>query len=519
MKFNKAVLLGYVVTSLSYAHANAPTESEVNGWLKRFNENSAQVMDELPPKSDSSFLKKFFEDEIIKNRAYVTNKDELRKKLFPQAAASGRAAIERNDRPENLVDNVDNMLTTLEEMEKLKSAHLPVQPWSDDYWAMYAGVLGRRYADDQMPVGNWKTSFDYVTKKRTTFSILNENNSSSLDKLSPAEKYDLLIGSKDFVFSNANWDEGRSYYEDTGKVEKWMGICHGWAPAAFMLPRAEKKIYLKSADGSYLIPFYPADIKAFGSLLWANAGSYNTRFIGGRCSDKNPRKDKNGRVKSQDCFDNNPGTFHMALVNQIGVSKRSFVLDATFDYEVWNQPIYSYSYTYFNPKTREAAATLSKATISLDDFTNDKFSEYRASRAKSVVGIAMKVEYMVETSPEPVDLDTPERDAKQEVTYYYDLELDAHGTIIGGEWYQNTHPDFLWTTEPDERAVSSYDSQLRGKWDARKPLPESWQEAAQASARDNTPLAAIVEKMILESKIQDPKFQVLPFESAPIDKN
>ena len=98
-----------------------------------------------------------------------------------------------------------------------------------------------------------------------------------------------------------------------------------------------KTVVVKNKDGLE-IPFYPSDIKGLGSLNFAKK-RYPTRFIGGRCNTKGPQEDSNGRIIDQKCFDTNPGTWHQAVVNQIAISKRSFIMDATYDYEVWNQPV------------------------------------------------------------------------------------------------------------------------------------------------------------------------------------
>jgi hypothetical protein len=39
------------------------------------------------------------------------------------------------------------------------------------------------------------------------------------------------------------------------------------------------------------------------------------------------------------------------------------VIDASYDYEVWNQPVYAYTYRYFNPETGKEAKILSAAII------------------------------------------------------------------------------------------------------------------------------------------------------------
>ena len=243
--------------------------------------------------------------------------------------------------------------------------------------------------------------------------------------------------------------------------------------------------------------FYQSDIKALSSLLWANAASA-TRFIGGRCNDKDPAADAiTGRVKSADCFDTNPGSWHLAIVNQIGVSKRSTVLDVTFDYEVWNQPLHAYEYRYFNPQSNQYASTLAGATVTKAAYTNDKFKAYRSTQAHSMVGIRMDVSYVVETNPSQRESDSAAQDAIQKVTYYYDLELDAAGTVIGGEWYTNKHPDFLWTLGKGLRAKTAYDAQATGTWAAGTAVPSAWRTAAKsASTQQGSPLAAIVEQLI-----------------------
>ena len=45
-----------------------------------------------------------------------------------------------------------------------------------------------------------------------------------------------------------------------------------------------------------------------------------------------------------------------------------------------------------------------------------------------------------------------ETDVKIAAIYSYDLELNAEKEIIGGEWYGNRHPDFLWTPVKGPRA-------------------------------------------------------------------
>lgn len=466
--------------------ANAADPAAVQEMLNAFKQNFRSFMDLTPQKHFTGQPVKLFPSEA--GREFVTVKNASRK-------INGKAAFRGADDAAALVDNANSMLTKLEDMEKLRKAKLPDSPWSDYYWALVMGETAYRYADSRFP----KDEKSYLKNTKFLLAELERFEGSSIDKLSPAEKYDILVGDRDWTLTHSAIEAGRPYQEAYKKVESWMGICNGWSPASFMLKRPRNLVKVKSADGKYDIGFFPTDIKALASSLWAKAPAGEAvRFIGGRCDVKNPKHDSSGRVADAECFDTNPGTWHLAVVNQIGVSKRSFVMDATFDAEVWNQPVYSYKYSYFNPNTLKNVSSLSAAKVSIADFNKDKFKKYRSPKTKFVVGIAMDLSYVAETVPDHAKKDEPGMDATTEVTYLYDLELDALGNIIGGEWLHNMHPDFLWTPAPNARAATAADARIKkSDWSSReKSIPASWSPLAKRAAREGMPLAAIVENLI-----------------------
>lgn len=455
--------------------------AELEKALQEFDRDPVKFMRKLPPKKGAQPVGKF-DSKSIQDGSYIDIKNERRE-------IQGRAGFGANDNPAELVDSGRGLMTNLAEMDKknLKTARLPENPWSDFYWALYAGQLAFRYADPLFPRSkNWKENSDYV-----------EKSSCSVDALSPAEKYDLLVGDAAKGLTAAALQQGQVYYNsNNGEVEAWMGICHGWAPAAYMLARPASAITLTAADGRTKVMFYPSDIKALSSLLWAESAP-PARFVGGRCNVKSPATDPaNGRVKDQQCFDTNPGTWHMTVVNQIGLSKRSFVIDATFDYEVWNQPVLAYSYTYFNPQTGRPVASLNEAKVSVETFTKDKFKKYRKKGTDFVVGIQMDLDYIVETMPSTNKTDGPHLDGVRRASYIYDLELDSKGQIVGGEWYSNAHPDFLWTPAPGGRALTAYDSYLNEGWDGKGAMPRSWQDMAARASQQGTPMGKVVETLV-----------------------
>lgn len=499
--------LGYllVATSAPTAHANT-RDGDIRSSLRRFDESPAKFMRTAPEKTiigSSIPYTPALGSNISKYALINDAMDRLENSAPPPVGPiSGNegmfnltAPVEAHDRAEDLVDELK--WSTLEQMDhaNLLSSQLDEQPWSDTYWPIAKGVIAWRYGDPGYPASaDWKVNSDY---------LLDPANSCSVDQLSPAEKYDLLVGDSRKTMTHAMLKDGQHYYMSYGSVESWMGICHGWAPASYMARRPEKTVQALAADGISKIRFFPSDLKALTSLLWAN-GQFGNRFIGLRCEDKNPPRDEHGRSLDPACYGENPATWHLSVVNQIGVSRRSFVMDALHDTEIWNQPIYGYKYSYFNPQTKEPASSLQNAEVSLAEFTSDKFRKYRSATAASVVGIAMDLTYVAENNPSTAHTDSPANDALITVHYLYDLELGANRQIVGGEWYSNAHPGFLWTPVPGARAVTLGDRLLANAgstqdWNGSTAIPASWSPAIRRSSERGQPVGKIVETLgILE---------------------
>jgi hypothetical protein len=484
-------------------------EHDIQRTLDAFEQDPKAAMNRLPDKRDAATkdgtpAPNPFAPADIAEGTYVLHRDTVRGKFAKMVdgvivtfedVIPGRAGIEAKDHAEDLVDTLKYQKPSEMDAAKLTTASLEVSPWSDDYWAVYLGGLGKRYADPDFPAAeDWKKNFDYISAHPVA-AIAASGDEKAIDLLSPSEKYDLLVGDTSRGLTSSMWSQGKYYYDEKGSVETWMGICHGWAPASYMLPRPSRAVTAIAADGKTKLRFYPSDIKALASLLWANARTVS-KFIGTRSSDKEPKTDEVGRVLSSQVFDTNPGTWHLAVVNQIGVSKRSFVIDATYDYEVWNQPFYAYEYRYFNPQAMTYASDLGAATVARGDFAKDRFAKYRGPNGVAFAGVAMRVNYVVETEPSHNEVDTPKNDAMKSVDYYYDLELDASEKIVGGEWYMNRHPDFLWTPPKRARAVTPADALAKGRWDLAAKLPSAWRRAAVQSSASGLPLAKIVEQLI-----------------------
>ena len=389
---------------------------------------------------------------------------------------------------------------TLQAMEqaRLVSGMMVEAPWSGDYWPIYQGVIARRYADPEFPGRDWKTGFLWAKREVGSGHC-------SVDQLSPAEKYDLLVGDPQYTLTRTMWSEGARYQDHDGKVEPWMGICEGWAGAAIAVPRPRHAVTVIAADGKTRIPFTPDDVKALASLLWSR-GNVEKVLIGGRCNDKNPPRDAGGRPVNPDCQDTNPATWHLSVVHRIGAAHQGLVMDANFDYEVWNHPIYSYIYEYYNPATGAETASLAEAVVARQAWAQDPYARFRSPRSVSIAGIKMTVDFVSETAASDAKRDDPSRDFHRRATYVYDLELDATGRIVGGEWHGNVHPDFLWAAVAGKPARSQGDLYLdgtgdRSRWDGMNAVPVAWRQIAPATSKLGQPLERVVSALVVLSRL------------------
>ena len=437
-------------------------------------------------------------------------------KKFPKLGCKnpeGKASAEANDSITDLTATWIPDDKVIYDLDKVKvSGRSKLKLWSDDYWMIKYGITSYRYSERKNFSKYKEAVSDYAQPKE--WNALPTSPASRLTKAvaewSPAEKYDITVGDTEFKLTNQQKEEGASLLNEDDDVEEWMGICHGWAPAAFMVPRPEKTVTVKGADG-VSVTWYPHDIRSMASLAWAN-GETTTNFVGGRCNVKKVSLLKNGRIAQQECFDNNPSTFHLALANLIGEKNVSFVMDKTFDYEVWNQPVQGYEFVYFNPlNPEETSKDWKEVAVDYDAKfkKQDRFqkpltrgkrngSHYDDKGIKKVVGVIASVSYLVEVAPKT---GAANENAVQRVTYTYDLELhaeDDHYVALGGEWHTNDHPDFLWVPAKSEVASTSYDK-ARVTYSGAKPSEKLTSTAQEASRSEGYPLCKVLSYLVKES--------------------
>jgi hypothetical protein len=283
----------------------------------------------------------------------------------------------------------------------------------------------------------------------------------------------------------------------------WEGICHGWALAAGAYPRPEKVVTFTLPNGKKL-PFYPDDIKALVSLLFANSLVQDNVLVEGyRCNQKNPNQDEFGRFIDEmpkkegekllpRCADVHPGIWHASVANIIGAQGRSLVVEIDANAIVNNHPMSGYKTKYFNPKSGRFG-TLQESVIALKDY-QDPYKDNRNPNATHLVGVEMEIYFLGKVMPKQRESDGPEDDKISKQSFMYDLELDRDGNIVGGQWRATrtadrydrdsnerppviAHPDFFWVIPKN---FMMYFQPIQGleAWNGKGQVPQSWKRAA-----------------------------------------
>jgi hypothetical protein len=375
-------------------------------------------------------------------------------------------------------------------------------PWSDTYWPDVKGSIAYPYAESHLiPSINfllWGPNRPYIANRGPYRAGLATASQAAIDALAPAEKYDLLMGDPGFTLTNrvvAMIDA----LSAAGLTSYWSGVCHGWSPASLTLPRPKHPFALGAPNGRS-ITFYPSDVKALASFLWGKSLAQGSTKVEGWQCQSGARANKYGRLVDPRCFDVNPGFFHLVMANQIGINKRGFVMDRNYRAEVQNQPVYAYRLRYYRVSDRHPnfVRTVRDAVLPRAGLRWDPFKSFRDPRGVSLVGVEVTVWYAKERDPLHASIDGPEYDKHEDFTIRYDLELDAQGDIVGGEWRESDaaaaptlveqiayqHPDLIWVVPPELRAYSIADADIGGvEWDGSGTVPDAWRQAAIKAAQ------------------------------------
>ena len=373
------------------------------------------------------------------------------------------------------------------------SSQTEVRSKNNFYYALFKKDYERKFsslpttgqtAPERVPyVGGW-----YPQSKGGTNVRMRGN--------SPLEKYDTVFNASSSAKA-VDWERKNHTVSSDDSSSGWAGHCNGFSASATRHSEPQKQV----TKGNTI--FYPEDIKALLAEVHMGAKFY---FLGGnRCGliesgSLTPPQSRQDRTTMGDCDDVNPGTFHVTVTNWIGLQKYPIIADAHGKEQVWNYPQWKFSID-----SREVSATeANRIILGPNSDTSYTFN----AAAKSFRSVAMTLTrseaFLTEQLTSQIELSKRYKDTM----YYYILELNDAGEIIGGEWVgtsQREHPDFVWVAlEPMTGDGSPYSANPNVD---PKEVMKLWAESVGADPAN--PPKALMEPSVATGWGKYPKFDVL----------
>jgi len=325
----------------------------------------------------------------------------------------------------DLVYDVDQLPT---------EGRVATDPWPGYYWPTAADSINLRW--------NGPRSESATAKYGRAFGIRD------VEKRVSEYLGVLSVSSRRACYSNASCNRSAgevcAHFNGQGVgrcIPSWWGICDAWAAAAVLEPEPRRAITVNG------VTFEIQDLKALISLTMSYADPDvprpRARRVSLRCNDADSsiKYDAYGRPadSNSECRDTNPGTFHVALANYLGLRQQSLLEDRMLDDEVWTHPMRSYRFRQSEVDAKQANRLVG-ASGNRYRFNDD------AHRLFHVVASVEWVDLVLANAQTNRPLAGSD-EAMGGDTYEYVLEVDQADRIIGGEWIGNSktrHPDFLW---------------------------------------------------------------------------
>lgn len=310
-------------------------------------------------------------------------------------------------------NGANNPLNFKQDLER-NFANLPLSGETIDQNKNWPGY---HWPHNKMSINyRWTAGENDQTPRMPGLEVLKKMNRSSMNSLSPAEKFDIYQGRYDYPTVSQAARLSRANASD------WNGICHGLAAASKNHPEPNIKTAVNK-DG-ISVSFFSSDLKALLAFEYAKNNKTGVSQIGKRCFFS-----RNTPIvwRHNSCTDINAGSFHLILTNFLGIKGESFLADLDRFKEVWNHPLKSYS---------------------------SKVLEMTESRVK----IETTILYPDIIDPQFGPLIGTSFDYLKSKTYKYVLYLSSSGEITGGHWISTLRPDFIWIQEKLE--LNQYLEQL-----------------------------------------------------------
>ncbi len=284
-------------------------------------------------------------------------------------------------------------------------------PWAGNYFPMAKGGLANRWQDRRGPQIN---DFSDINTGIDYFKSLTQK---QIDTLSPAEKYDILVGNYDLPMTKFELTH-RGPLRDM-PIEHWEGFCNGVRCAGINLKEPKHAVNFKNPDGIN-IRFEPADLKALAGASYFYVEKYSQ--LGSPTRNTSAEDQPNAAV------------FDLAVRYFLGEKKKSFVIDSHLQAEIWNESVVGFERNLSEPQfldlEEQARFPWAVSKIRVKGFLE----------ALGEIGIS-KVNG-------PTQKMVSDGSLLAKVPIHYTLYLDSEGAARDGVWHNRSNAkrgvDFVW---------------------------------------------------------------------------
>ena len=252
-----------------------------------------------------------------------------------------------------------------------------------------------------------------------------------------------------------------SYAEDLGSNPQMGNFCH----KTFTFPATKvvngREVFAQYPDTDGLLESqYPdyvrkfqADVRRIGTnpMAYMNRGDEINPFSSDFLSEMTSRKN------SDDCQDTNAGAFHIMMSNQLGKLHEGFVIDKTRDNEIWNQPVFKFASKVVGDTTLSAnhaagavRAVQVKTSLYYADDTDYGWTYWNPTLTNlfttdnGFLEEFARYGRMLMKQGDETEMPVYPANVIDKAHYIYNLELNASGEIVGGEWVTFDRPDIAW---------------------------------------------------------------------------
>lgn len=345
--------------------------------------------------------------------------------------------------------------------------------WSSNFFPSWFGSEGGRWMDGSTKLV-WRTLFGFSPPTEAQVRAMGDD---ERFRLSPTEKLDVALGRWDFPATKQALDRTHNAHP---KPRYWNGRCNGVATASLAQREPFRVVEVIAKDGTR-VRFHPNDVKA---LLAASYYKPESSAVIGEVCDTIA-------FDAPAVCSMNPAVLVVALLDRIGIAKKSFLIDALPTIAKQYYAVAAARVHAADPRAFDASAA--KRAPRVDPALEGKIAklvdvDIELTLSSTTLAMARA------NVRDPSDATRYARVGLVPVVMRYaaTLALAEDGSLIGGVW--TGEPPAFEKDGPDDILLVATSPSLtaQGTIDAADQIPWSFvQELERASTDDTSPLPTI----------------------------